>query len=137
MDPNLFHLDWERTAEVLTTITVLAFLLERALAPIFEHRGFLKRFASKGVKEMIAFGVSVAVCLYWQFDAFSMIILTERTTPLGAALTGAIVAGGSKASIKLFHDVLNIRSSAHEQVYPTTVNDLPSSRPNEEAVKAL
>jgi hypothetical protein len=66
-----------------------------------------------------------------------MIILTERTTPLGAALTGAIVAGGSKASIKLFHDVLNIRSSAHEQVYPTTVNDLPSSRPNEEAVKAL
>ena len=32
MDPNLFFLDWERTFEVLISIIVLAFLLERALA---------------------------------------------------------------------------------------------------------
>ena len=118
MDPNLFHLDWERTAEVLGGIIVLSFLLERALAPILEHRAFLSRFAEKGVKEIIALVVAVAVCVRWKFDAISMIILTDHTTSLGAALTGAIVAGGSKASIKLFHDVLNIRSSAHEQVYP-------------------
>lgn len=137
MDPNLFHLDWERTGEVLATIVVLSFLLERALAPLFEHRSFLKRFASKGVKEIIALVVCVGICLYWRFDAFSMVILTEQTSPLGAALTGAIVAGGSKASVKLFHDVLNVRSSAHEQVYPMTAIDLPSAKPDAEAIRNL
>lgn len=38
MDPNLFHLDWERTFEVLLTIAVLAFFVERAFAPLFENR---------------------------------------------------------------------------------------------------
>jgi hypothetical protein len=31
MDPSLFHLDWQRTIEVLATITVLSILLGRAL----------------------------------------------------------------------------------------------------------
>jgi hypothetical protein len=31
MDPNLFHLDWERLAEVLAAVVVMAFLIERAL----------------------------------------------------------------------------------------------------------
>ena len=38
MDPNLFHLDWERVGEVLTAIVVLSFVLERALAVPFESR---------------------------------------------------------------------------------------------------
>ncbi len=137
MDPNLFHLDWERTAEVLTGIVVLSFLVERALAPLFEHRAFLSRYADKGVKEIIAVVVSAAVCVFWKFDAVSMIILREQTTLPGALLTGAIVAGGSKASIKLFHDVLNIRSSAHEQVYPETKAGRPEPKADAEAVKEL
>ena len=31
-DPNLFALNWETVFEVLATIVILAFLLERALA---------------------------------------------------------------------------------------------------------
>ena len=41
MDPNLFHLDWERVSEVLVAIVILAFLLERALAVLFESRFFI------------------------------------------------------------------------------------------------
>ena len=40
MDPNLFHLDWERLIEVLITIVVLAFFLERSLSLLFESRFF-------------------------------------------------------------------------------------------------
>ncbi len=112
MDPNLFHLDWDRLFEVLATIIVLSFVLERALALVFEHRAFIKVFNNKGIKAPVAFLVSLVVCLKWQFDAVSMIILAEKTTLLGEVITAAVIAGGSKASIKLFHDVMDVRSDA-------------------------
>jgi hypothetical protein len=113
MDPNLFHVDWDRLAEALAAIIVLAFLLERALAVLFESRFFVdSRLDQVGGKELIACAVAVVICWVWQFDAISMIILTEKTTRFGEILTGAVIAGGSKASIKLFHDLLNIKSTA-------------------------
>lgn len=121
-DPNLFHLDWERTFEVLLVIVVLSFLVERALAIVFESRLFLvwaKKREDEGrgsAKAMIAFAVSALVCVFWKLDAFSVILLQERTTILGAILTGAIVAGGSKASVKLFVDVLGVRSTAYREL---------------------
>ncbi len=112
MDPNLFHQDWERVVEVLATVVVLAFLLERALALLFETHFFIKHAGGKSLKEPIALVLGVAVCAIWHFDAISMILLTDKTTFLGAAVTGATVAGGSKASVKLFRDVLGFMSSA-------------------------
>lgn len=112
MDPNLFYLDWERTFEVLVSIVVLAFLLERALALLFEYRFFVDYFEGKGVKTPIAFVVASAVCWLWDFDAISTIFLKESTIAMGYILTGAIVAGGSKASLKLFRDVMGVQSRA-------------------------
>lgn len=138
MDPNLFHLDWERVSEVLATIVVLAFVLERALAVIFENKFYIKRFAGRGVTELIATLVGVLVCVIWKFDAISMIVLTDHTTVLGEVITGAVIAGGSKASLKLFHDVLDIRSSAHEIAYPRDPQTgKPSAQINIAGVKAL
>lgn len=48
MDPNLFHLDYERLGEVLITVIVLAFFVERALALVFEHRLFIKHLDKRG-----------------------------------------------------------------------------------------
>ena len=129
MDPNLFHLDWERTFEVLTAIVVLAFLLERALAPLFENRWWLARFDDKVSKELIAFALALVVCLRWQFDAVSMIVLTAKTSPLGEVLTAAVIAGGSKASIKLFRDVLGFQSSAYQERKALTKVATPSQPP--------
>ncbi len=134
MDPNLFHLDWARVAEVLVAITVLAFFLERALAVLFESRFFLQVVQGRRpetdaqespksgpvrggvgtfpIQELIAFAVAAAVCMIWKFDAISMIFLKEQTTVLGAVVTGGVVAGGSKASVKLFRDVMGIKSTA-------------------------
>ena len=118
MDPNLFHLDWERVGEVLAAIVVLSFFLERALAILFESRFFIKRFEGAGLKEWIAAAVCIAVCIIWKFEAISMVVLTDRTTVFGEILTGGIIAGGSKASVKLFHDVWDVRSSAHVVAHP-------------------
>jgi hypothetical protein len=115
MDPNLFHVDFERVGEVLVAIIVLAFFLERGLALLFEHRWYIKRLDQKGFKEPIAFLVALLICVTWQFDAVSAVILTEKTYFLGYLVTAGIIAGGSKAAIKLFHDVMGVKSSALQQ----------------------
>ena len=116
MDPNLFHLDWERLSEVLIAIIVLSILLERALAIIFEHRLFVKRLDQKGLKEFIAFLVAFFVCWQWDFDAVSMILLTEKVSFPGELISAGIIAGGSKGSVKLFRDMMGIRSLAYQEI---------------------
>src|SRR3990172_5090098 len=98
MDPNMFHLDWERTIEVLTALVVLSMMLERALAVLFETRIFVDKAQGRSVKEIIAFVVAGMVCWYWDFDAMSMIFVKDTVTVSGAVITGAIVAGGTKGS---------------------------------------
>ena len=143
MDPNLFHLDMERAGEVLIAIVLLSFFIERALAVLFESRPFidrteegkivvkmeniqpgdknhdriLKQKKKKGLKESISFIVSVVVCWALHFDALTITFASgDETTVLGYIVTGAIVAGGSKASIKLFKDWMGFRSSAEDQL---------------------
>ena len=43
MDPNLFHIDYERTFEALIGIIVLSFIVERIFAFVFESRLVLDR----------------------------------------------------------------------------------------------
>jgi hypothetical protein len=115
MDPNLFAIDGERLLEVLFAIVVLSFLLERALAILFENRWYVKRFGGKGIKEPITVLVAFMICRHWDFDALSVLLVKETTQVWGHLVTAGIVAGGSKASLKLFHDVLDIRSSADKE----------------------
>ena len=112
MDPNLFFVDWERLFEVMVMIVALSFFVERALSPLFESNFYVNVFRGKSMKEVIAFALGALVCWYWDFDAFSILLTREKVTVLGAVLTGAIIAGGSKASIKLFRDIFKFRSTA-------------------------
>jgi hypothetical protein len=114
VDPNLFHLDWERTFEVLSGIVLAAFLIERFLSIFFENRALLPVFAGGGLKELTSFAAAFALCRYTHFDAVSMIFLQSSTGVPGEILTAGVVAGGSKASVKLFRDVLQFRSSAYQ-----------------------
>ena len=139
MDPNLFHIDWERTIEALAGIIILSFLVERACALLFESRWWIAHFEDARVgtvtagqkkssaeskllpghryplKEAISFLVALVICYFWSFDAVSIILLSEHTGLPGSIITALVIAGGSKASIKLFHDALNIKSNAEEQ----------------------
>jgi len=138
MDPNLFHIDWERTIEALAGIIILSFLIERACALLFESRWWIVKFEDPRVstfpaqqnsgarpklltahkyplKETIGFILALVVCYFWSFDAISIILLSEKTGIPGIIITAFVIAGGSKASIKLFHDILNIRSNANAE----------------------
>ena len=114
MDAAFTRIDFDVLVEVLIVIIVLAFLIERALSLVFEYRLFVNPLSDRGLKEPIAFVVSFAVVRYWNFDALSAIFQSDRASVWGFIITGAIIAGGSKASIKLFQDLLKVRSSAEE-----------------------
>jgi hypothetical protein len=115
MNPATFHLDWERTFEVMATLVVLAFMLERALSLLFENRRFLAKCDDKGVKELIAYGSALVVCWVWAIDAVSTVLGTTAAAPVGYFISAGIIAGGSKASLRLFHDILGVRSTALEE----------------------
>ena len=112
MDPNLFHVDWEQIGEVLVAVVILSFVVERALAIVFEHRLFVAKFDGKGIKEPIAFAVSLFICFFWHFDIVSVVLTSESTSFFGKIITAAVIAGGSKGSVKLFHDVMGVKSKA-------------------------
>lgn len=111
MDPALFRINWDVLLEVFGVIVVLAFFVERMLSLVFEHRYFVRLLDEKGVKEPIAFAVALGIVRYWNFDALSIILNAEAVSWWGQIVTAAIIAGGSKASIKLFHDVMGARST--------------------------
>ncbi len=118
MDPNLFRLDWDQVIEVLVTVIVLSFFVERALSLVFEHRLYVKHLDEKGYKEPIAFALAFGVCKLADFDALSITLQRAAISNLGQIITAAIIAGGSKASIKLFHDVIDARSSILKKMKP-------------------
>lgn len=49
-DPSLFRMDWEVLAEVLATIVVLSFFIERALSLLFRAPLLRQNLAQKGLK---------------------------------------------------------------------------------------
>ena len=117
VDPNLFRIDYERLMEVLITIIIFSFFVERALSVLFESGIFIKKTkGKKGVKETLALATSIAVCVGWDFDALTILLVSnDHMTIGGMILTGAIVAGGSKASIALFRDMMGFMSNAEKK----------------------
>ena len=119
MDPNLFHLDYERLTEVLITIVILSMIVERALCLLFETKWFIglsERKQFTAMKEGISFLVSVGICFQMQFDALSISLASsDHMTVPGMIVTGAVIAGGSKGSVKLFRDVLGFMSTAEKE----------------------
>ena len=89
-------------------VTIFAIILERALALVFEQKRIAEILKGKGLKEVIAFSVCFAVCNLWGIDVISSIMSIPEGKTLGFVLTAAAIAGGSKASIKLFQDVIGV-----------------------------
>ena len=125
VDPNLFHVDLQRLFEALVAIIILSFFVERTLSLIFEHRLWVKHLHRWGLKAPIAFVLAFLICRSWDFDAISTIIVAEQTRSLGHVITAGVVAGGSKASIKLFHDLMNAMSDAEKE--RKRIGDVPKA----------
>jgi len=99
------QIDVNRIFSSFLLLTILSILIERALSLFFEHQAISCVIRGKGLKELIALAVSWSVCYYWKIDTISS-ILNDESQNLGIFLTAATIAGGSKASIVLFQDVI-------------------------------
>lgn len=106
---------YERLLNVFGTLSllvILAMLLERALALVFEYHWF-QEVSKKypGLKTPIAFAASWFTCNFVQFDILSQLFPPSTGTPeaktIGIIITSAIMAGGSAGAIMLFQGVLN------------------------------
>jgi hypothetical protein len=115
MDPLLFGVKADVVAEVIGAIAILSIFVERALAPVFEWRIILDKIKNKGFKEPIALAASFLVVYLYKFDAMAVIFTQEKNSILGYVITAAVVAGGSKGSVKLFRDWMKIKSSAQQE----------------------
>lgn len=113
-DPFFFAVNWDQLGEALALLVVLSFVVERALSPLFEAKWFIGKPIDR-FKEAIAVGLALLVGWYLDFDLLAILAHREVTGWLGLIVTAAVVAGGSKASIKLFRDVLGFQSSAFKE----------------------
>lgn len=164
MNPAIFEfaIDFNLLIEILITIVIFSFFIERSLSVIFGSELFLKWYdpcfkeklrkkretecleeppaegepevetkkkgdekkvtkpteigdKKSGTKEIISVIVSISAVVFWEFDAVTILFKTYNEPQVfGYAITGMIIAGGTKASIKLFQDVLGFKSSAEK-----------------------
>ena len=112
MDPLLFAINGDLVVEVLTMIVLLSILIERALAIVFEWRPILRKIDEKGVKGPTAFITALVVVGTYKFDALAIIFSEENQSYFGYIITAAIIAGGSKGSMKLFREWMGFKSNA-------------------------
>ncbi len=108
MNPNLIPVDYTKVGEVIGLVVLLAFMVERSLAFIFES-DLYERFdkVHPAVKEVVALAFALVICYWADFDAFSA-ILAQKSNLFSTFLTGLLVAGGSKGAIKLVQGYLGI-----------------------------
>lgn len=101
----------------LLLVVVLAMLLERALALVFEYHWF-RRLSARfpGLKTPIALLVSWFTCQHIRFDILARLFFpapdASSSTEIGVLITSAVVAGGSAAAITLFQGVLHFGRDA-------------------------
>jgi len=112
MNPADFTMNFAQVFEALIAVVVLSFLLERALTLVMEWRPFVKRLGTKPIKTPMAFALALMVCMKWDFDAIGAVFTSPESSALGIVITAGVIAGGSKASLKLFHDVMGVKSQA-------------------------
>src|SRR5262245_16250104 len=112
----------------LLKLVVLAMMLERGLAVIFEHEWFTRVFMREitasdgtktreskipGLKGIIALAAAVALCWTYNFDVLAT-IFGATPGPIGVWATSFVAAGGSAGAIKLFQGFLGLNKDARD-----------------------
>ena len=121
VDPSQYVLPWDTVFESLTLVILLAFVVERVLAQFFETPRFiayLERLEKEdkfSPKPLFASVISIILTVIYKIDILAILVGLPQVSVVGCIVTGLLVAGGSKASIKLFRDFLDVKSNAYRE----------------------
>jgi hypothetical protein len=98
----------------LLILLLLAVLLERALAVLFESYFYVRWISRFRLKEIIFLSTALLISVHYQIDMISVIVFADKRDPsiVGIIASAAIVAGLGKGSNKFFRDILGIQSNA-------------------------
>jgi len=126
-------MNWVTFIEAMLLIIFVSFAVERSLSVFFEMRFYIEKIGErKFLKELMALGSGCAVAYAFDINVMMLVLEPKRVDSFdyilwgaygeptraviknwfSVLISGAIFAGGSKLSIKLFRDVLAARSSA-------------------------
>ena len=161
-DPSQYAMAWDAVLEVLMLVVLFAFAIERVLAQVFEtpffirfdenfRKGRKKKYSisdssrlqvikdarypgneESSLKQVIASLMGILVAFLFRVDLFAVSVGWAEVSVFGCVLTGQVIAGGSKASIKLFQDVFNVKSSAYDRY--KSGKSFSSQRPTPDAL---
>ncbi len=122
-------MSWNAFGQSMLLLIMASFLVERSLAVIFETRFYILKFgANRQLKPLIAIFYATAFVAVIDINLAEVIrqagdenadysytwtgdYVDQIRNVLVVILTGIFIAGGSKASLKLFRDVWDIKSS--------------------------
>lgn len=136
VDPSEFVLPWDAVMDQLMLIVLLSIIIERALSVLFESIFFVnwsakrKQQGNGNYKTLVASFVSVILTLTIGIDILAAVTDMSAPSVLGCVITGLVVAGGSKGSLKLFRDVLDIKSTAYRNYKSVPDTAPPPAAPN-------
>jgi hypothetical protein len=118
MNQGTIAVNGDEVFKIVWVITVLAFMIERALAILFEHRLWIKledKWGIKGLKELVAIALAYNLCAWASFDALALMFHKESSWH-SVLITALVVAGGSKGAVKLMQGYLGIKKAGNRRV---------------------
>ncbi len=113
---------------VALSVTVLvAGIVERALAFLFEHEWFLRLFTKPstadhskrhsrlpGTKGLFALALSLGIASKYRFDVLHVLFETPSADAIGILITGFLIAGGSVGAITVFQSYFKFSKSTRD-----------------------
>lgn len=153
---------WSLLIAGLTKLVVLAFVLERSLAYLFEHpwilalerdltlrpapvaalsgveqedEGSAAQTARRGLKSLIALGAAWGLCSTFNFNILAGLYPNDNHTGWGILLTAIIVAGGSQGAVTLMQSVLGLRASTRKALRQAKEANAQAAKEKAEAEK--
>ncbi|MEX2177782.1 MAG: hypothetical protein WD801_03670 [Gemmatimonadaceae bacterium] len=112
MNPEVAYSSLLETSAIVGQVVLIAMLLERALAFLFEYHWFeVLNKRVQGLKAPIAYLLSLFISRMYGLDVMAEIFRQEGepvvVTWIGSFITAGVIAGGSAGAIVLFQNWFN------------------------------
>lgn len=120
-------MSFDAVVGVLATLVLVATIVERMLAFVFEHDWFVRLTTrldaantrvSKwpGLKGVLALAASLGISFGYDFDIFKVLFPENSNEVTGKLITGFVIAGGSAGALAIFQSYLGIGKDSRDAI---------------------